>query len=347
MATDTLVLKVSESVYGAAAQFTVTVDGKPVGGTYQTTAIHGWKSDTVTLSGDWDKGNHIVSINYLNDFKDVGGDRNLFLDSATYDGVAVPNAKLNMWSKYDPHTFTFTDTTALAPAAPAPAPPPPTATVPDPIGDHDGTTDLNILVRGQSNAFAFFNYGGAAVLQQDLQNALHVKVNLIAADQQTLFSATKFMDWDTGGQQQKLINYVTGQPVDIKNNETITIWMHNEYDQQTAGLLTADWVKEVRTDASLVRDALDHQTANSTPYLFVPIRFPYGSSFPAIKDGMTQLSSDSSFHAVISNDAYGSNILMNGGPESGNNASHMSWNDAQTIGHALTDDVAALYHSIA
>src|SRR4051794_13998460 len=97
MATDALILRVSESVYGDPAQFTVLIDGKQIGGTYQTTAMHGWKSDIISIAGDWDKGDHTVKINFLNDFKDAGGDRNLYLDSATYDGVAVPNARLNMW----------------------------------------------------------------------------------------------------------------------------------------------------------------------------------------------------------------------------------------------------------
>jgi len=180
-----------------------------------------------------------------------------------------------------------------------------------------------------------------------LEASLHVKVNIIAAENQTMFSATKFMDWDTGGQQSKMMTYLNGLPADQKDNETITIWMHNEYDQKTAGLLPDDWVKEVKADATLERDALDHQTANSTPYLFVPIRYPYGDSFPAIKAGMDKLSADPSFHSAVSMDAYGSNISMAGGPETGPNGSHMTGADANTIGHALANDVAALYHSIA
>ncbi|SDC51317.1 carbohydrate-binding domain-containing protein [Belnapia rosea] len=565
--TDTLVLKVSATVYGAAAQFTVSVDGVQVGGTYQTTAMHGWKSDTVTLKGNWDSGDHSVSIKFLNDFKDAGGDRNLYLDSATYNGVAVPNAKLDMWSAYDPHVFKIVDTTALTTTPPPPTStpstgtetpppttttpstgtetpppttttpstgtetpppttttpstgtetppptttpstgtetpppttstpstgtetPPPTTTTPstgtdtapttgapdhltlrmseqaynnihaqftvtvdgkqiggtytttanhankasetfDIAGDwgpgthqvnvhftndayggwsgadrnlyldgaryngteimgvakaitggttnsdanftfteaaatapppvtttptptpgttvnHDGLTDLNVLIRGQSNAMLLDQYGGDDVLKAELQKALPgVRINILDGDNKTEFSATAFTTWDTDGQQQKMHDYLNALPADIKDNETITVWMHNEYDQKISGLTTAQWKQEVQTDANGIRDILDDQGAASTPYLFVPIRYPYGGSFPAIRQGMDELSSDPQFHAELSWAAFGSNITMAGGPEAGSNGSHMTSADAATIGRDLAAPVLDLYQSIA
>ena len=112
-------LRVSQTAYGVAAQLTVLVDGVQVGGIYQTTAQHGWKSDSITPKGNWDSGDHSVSIKFLNNAKDAGGDRNLYLDAAAYNGVTVPNAKLNMWCAYDPHVFKFTDTTPLTTAPPS------------------------------------------------------------------------------------------------------------------------------------------------------------------------------------------------------------------------------------
>ncbi len=622
--TDTLVLKVSETVYGAAAQFTVSVDGVQVGGTYQTTALHGWRSDTVTLKGNWDSGDHSVSIKFLNDAKDAGGDRNLYLDSATYNGVAVPNAKLDMWSAYDPHVFKIVDTTALTtppppttstpstgtetpppttttpstgtetpppttttpstgtetpppttttpstgtetpppttttpstgtetpppttttpstgtetpppttttpstgtetpppttttpstgtetpppttttpptgtetpppttttPSTGTETPPPPTttpstgtdtapttgapdhltlrmseqaynnihaqftvtvdgkqiggtytttanhankasetfdiagdwgpgthqvnvhftndayggwsgadrnlyldgaryngteimgvaksitggatnsdanftfteaaATAPPPAtttptptpgttANHDGLTDLNVLIRGQSNAMLFDQHGGDDVLKAELQKALPgVRINILDGDNKTEFSATAFTTWDTDGQQQKMHDYLNALPADIKDNETITVWMHNEYDQKISGLTTAQWKQEVQTDANAIRDILDDQGAASTPYLFVPIRYPYGGSFPAIRQGMDELSSDPQFHAELSWAAFGSNITMAGGPEAGSNGSHMTSADAATIGRDLAAPVLDLYQSIA
>ncbi|SDB44077.1 carbohydrate-binding domain-containing protein [Belnapia rosea] len=563
--TDTLVLKVSATVYGAAAQFTVSVDGVQVGGTYQTTAMHGWKSDTVTLKGNWDSGDHSVSIKFLNDFKDAGGDRNLYLDSATYNGVAVPNAKLDMWSAYDPHVFKIVDTTALTTTPPPPTstpstgtetpppttttpstgtetPPPPTttpstgtetppttttpstgtetppttttpstgtetpppttstpstgtetppptttpstgtdtapttgapdhltlrmseqaynnihaqftvtvdgkqiggtytttanhankasetfdiagdwgpgthqvnvhftndayggwsgadrnlyldgaryngteimgvakaitggttnsdanftfteaaATAPPPVTttptptpgttvNHDGLTDLNVLIRGQSNAFLLDQQGGDDILKAELQKALPgVKINIIDGENKTEFSGTAFTTWDTNGQQKKMHDYLKSLPADIRDNETITVWMHNETDQGIYGLTTAQWKQEVQADAAAIREIFDNQTAESTPYLFVPIRYPYGSSFPAIRQGMEELSTDSNFNAKISWVAYGPNITMTGGPETGPNGSHIGGSDSATIGRDLAAPVLDLYHAIA
>jgi hypothetical protein len=342
-ATDTLVLKVSETVYGAAAQFTVSVDGVQVGGTYQTTAMHGWKSDTLTLKGNWDSGDHSVSIKFLSDQKDAGGDRNLFLDGATYNGVAVPNAKLDMWSAYAPHVFKVTDTTPLT-ATPAPNPPPPVGTA----LNHDGLTDLNVIIRGQSNAFLLDQQGGDDILKAELQKALPgVRINILDGENKTEFSGTAFTTWDTGGQQQKMYAYLNSLPAEIKDNETITVWMHNETDQGIGGLTTEQWKQEVQVDANNIRDIFDHQGAASTPYLFVPIRYPYGSGFPVIRQGMEEFSADPKFNAKMSWVAYGPNITMTGGPEVGPNSSHIGGPDSATIGHDLAAPILDLYHAIA
>ncbi|MCJ2022621.1 carbohydrate-binding domain-containing protein, partial [Methylobacterium sp. J-067] len=116
---DTLVLKVSQDAYNGDAQYTVSVDGKQVGGTLTAHASHAsGQSDTITVNGDWAAGDHKVSINFLNDA--FGGtaatDRNLYLDSATYDGAAVTGGKLSLLGS-GAQTVTVHDTTAI----PAPA----------------------------------------------------------------------------------------------------------------------------------------------------------------------------------------------------------------------------------
>ena len=64
--------------------------------------------------------------------------------------------------------------------------------------------DLNVLVRGQSNAQRFVGYGGAAALEQGLEARLPgVDIHMLYqadAEPGTIWSATAFMDWDTGGQ---------------------------------------------------------------------------------------------------------------------------------------------------
>ncbi|MGE5538042.1 MAG: carbohydrate-binding domain-containing protein [Gemmatimonas sp.] len=116
---DTLVLKISEEAYQGDAQFTVSVDGVQIGGTLTAHALHtSGLSDTINVLGDWAPGDHALSVNFLNDA--WGGtaatDRNLYVDSITYDGVAVAGGTASM-QQSGPHAFTFTDT---GPAAPPP-----------------------------------------------------------------------------------------------------------------------------------------------------------------------------------------------------------------------------------
>lgn len=90
---DVLALGVSEDPYQGDAQFTVSVDGQQVGGVLTATSLHsGTSSDVVDVLGNWAPGNHVVTLNFLNDA--WGGsadtDRNLYLDGATYNGAFVP-----------------------------------------------------------------------------------------------------------------------------------------------------------------------------------------------------------------------------------------------------------------
>jgi len=98
---DVVALKVSEDAYKGDAQFTVSVDGKQVGGAFTTTALHAaGQSQEVDLSGSWGKGAHAVTVNFLNDL--YGGtasaDRNLYVTGASYDGVAQTGAALSLLS---------------------------------------------------------------------------------------------------------------------------------------------------------------------------------------------------------------------------------------------------------
>jgi hypothetical protein len=88
--TDTLVLKISEDAWKGDARYTVSVDGQQVGGTFAAKADHDSDlTDTLTLHGNWGDGSHQIGISFLND--SYGGsdeaDRNLYLESLTYNGV--------------------------------------------------------------------------------------------------------------------------------------------------------------------------------------------------------------------------------------------------------------------
>ena len=198
---------------------------------------------------------------------------------------------------------------------------------------------VNILLRGQSNALHFADYGGAARLEAELEASLPgVDVHLLYAwgdDASTIHSGTAFMDWDTGGQQASLLAFVDGLSADLKDNPTATLWMHNEYEQQGSAS-AAQWMAAVREDAELVRDALG-QDASTTPYEFTYVPYNYGGNWRAIQDGMRGLAADASFNASTSLDAM-DGIAMDGDGYPG--SSHMGWGDAQTVGARLADAMA-------
>jgi hypothetical protein len=90
---DTLALSVSQdNLPGAGAQFTVSVDGVQVGGVQTATASHAAGQDTLLdVKGDFSQTPHKVSINFINDGSSpsTGVDRNLYVDSATMNGLSV------------------------------------------------------------------------------------------------------------------------------------------------------------------------------------------------------------------------------------------------------------------
>ena len=120
---DTLVLKISQDAYQGPAQYTVSVDGKQVGGTFTASAWHSAKqSDTLTLSGNWAPGAHKVEVKFLNDA--WGGtadtDRNLHVDGATYNGKAVAGAAQDVMGSASPGAFSFTEAAAVSPLPSSP-----------------------------------------------------------------------------------------------------------------------------------------------------------------------------------------------------------------------------------
>jgi len=92
---ETMVLNLSEDAYRGDAQFVLTVDGEQVGPAQSVTALHGQgQSEAFTFQGNWGAGSHQFGVSFVNDLWDgsAEADRNLYIDSATYDGVQVGNA---------------------------------------------------------------------------------------------------------------------------------------------------------------------------------------------------------------------------------------------------------------
>jgi Ca2+-binding RTX toxin-like protein len=120
---DRLVLRVSEDAYLGDALFTIAVDGQQVGGTLTATASHAaGQSTTITVAGDWAPGAHSVTVTFLNDAYagTAATDRNLHLDGASFNGVALVGTPLHFYSA-GAKSLSFTDTTGPAtPALPAP-----------------------------------------------------------------------------------------------------------------------------------------------------------------------------------------------------------------------------------
>lgn len=108
---DTLTLQVSQDAYLANAQYTVSVDGKRLGGVFTAEALHSAGAhDVLQLHGDWGAGQHTASVAFLNDAwgGTPGTDRNLYVDSMSYDGAAVPGGHAALYSPGS-KDFTFSD----------------------------------------------------------------------------------------------------------------------------------------------------------------------------------------------------------------------------------------------
>jgi len=98
--TDTIGLAISEDAWLGNAQFTVAVDGIQIGGIQNAVAIRGQGQQQVfDVAGNFGGGPHTVTVDFLNDL--YGGssseDRNLFVDSVSYDGTLLPGS-LDLYS---------------------------------------------------------------------------------------------------------------------------------------------------------------------------------------------------------------------------------------------------------
>ena len=89
---DSVVVRVSEDAWKGHAQFTVSVDGKQIGGVQTATAAHATgQTQAFTLRGSFGAGPHKVAVTFLNDAwgGSAAADRNLYVDSVTYAGTTA------------------------------------------------------------------------------------------------------------------------------------------------------------------------------------------------------------------------------------------------------------------
>ncbi|MFC7555956.1 hypothetical protein ACFQU7_32600 [Pseudoroseomonas wenyumeiae] len=156
--------------------------------------------------------------------------------------------------------------------------------------------DLNILVRGQSNAQIMMDAEGDAgqrALVQRVEQLLGFdgvqnRVQLIyghpSADSATVTPGTALMTdwlnpvngdwrqgWNIGAQEAALLNFVHAQPATTRGNPTAVLWLHNEYDAIRGDVTEAMWTSALQFEAGLLRQALGQGRR----------RFPMSSSAPS------------------------------------------------------------------
>jgi Ca2+-binding RTX toxin-like protein len=149
LGSDSLELKITQDAYQGDSQYAIYVDGKQIGATLTAKALHGsGEADTLQVKGDWAAGSHTVSLTLLNDLwgGTTGTDRNIYVESATYDGAPVPGSKLAIYDG-TPKSFPITDTTAV-PSSTTPTPtPPPTPT----LNEITGTYRADVITGTSGN----------------------------------------------------------------------------------------------------------------------------------------------------------------------------------------------------
>jgi hypothetical protein len=117
---DTVALHMSEDAWQGNAEFTVSIDGKQIGGDYTASTLHAsGDAGTLLLTGDWGLGINDVQVSFINDA--YGGssatDRNLYVNSIAYNGVTYAGTTASLFAD-GKDTFAVGGAT---PTAPAPA----------------------------------------------------------------------------------------------------------------------------------------------------------------------------------------------------------------------------------
>ncbi|TDH61905.1 hypothetical protein E2C06_14260 [Dankookia rubra] len=204
--------------------------------------------------------------------------------------------------------------------------------------------NLNILLRGQSNAFLLGAFNGSTLVSRvqsllgfdGVNDTVTLEFQHDAAVANTVYSGTSFLTewlkltaagWQVGAQEQGLLNYINGLSAAQKAQPTAVVWLHSEYDSLYGALTPALWESGVRYDAALVRGAYG-QSAATLPYLFVSA-IPYssgtGTGHQAIRTGMEELSADPAFNAGIAARIQDSDMTWDN--PTGFGGSHMSFED--------------------
>ncbi|WP_135466280.1 carbohydrate-binding domain-containing protein [Crenalkalicoccus roseus] len=230
--------------------------------------------------------------------------------------------------------------------------------------------ELNVLIRGQSNALLFAQHAGWAAptaMRKEIEKLLgfdgvtnRVVVHVDWGDStSTVHSGTSFLkewmrkdasgQWVAGDLTKSLLGYIAHDMTAAQRaNPTAVFWLHSESDSTIHGLSAADWAAAVRADAALVRQALG-QSAETVPYMFVSAH-PYwgnGAAHQAIRLGMETLAADAGFNGHIA--ARALDLDIDNDDYDGNPAtreyggSHISASDAMVIAARAARSIAEAF----
>ena len=221
--------------------------------------------------------------------------------------------------------------------------------------------NLNILLRGQSNAVLFASEGGLAEVKAQVQallgfNGVTDTITLVASQgggsANTMVAGTALLTdwlaprngdwhqgWTTGPLEQGLLDAIAALSPAARASPTAVLWLHNEYDGAQPGLVAAQWASALRYDAALLRQAFG-QAAAQLPYLFVNA-IPYSNanwdSNQQIRIAMQALAADAGFNAKVA--AQAADVNMDAGNTAMGGA-HLGDVDIATLAGRLARSVA-------
>lgn len=223
-------------------------------------------------------------------------------------------------------------------------------------------TDLNILVRGQSNAIIFYEYWGwlgSGTLEAEVERLLgfdgrtnDVRLLYERYDDSgaTAYGATALIGdwlspapggwssgpWAPASREEGLLTYIDRLSPQTLDDPTAVFWLHSEYDSRRSDLTAAEWTSAVRADMAMVRGALGQPDA---PHHFVDA-LPYGggtdTGTQAIRLGMEQLAADPAAHATLAARTNDTDIAGDGWYGS----SHIDAGDAEQIARRAARSIA-------
>jgi hypothetical protein len=200
--------------------------------------------------------------------------------------------------------------------------------------------ELDIVLKGQSNAALFASLGGLTYLQEDVDNLLgyngstnKVDVTSYTAPGTAIVPDPSFPNiqswlngtaagWSSGALEQAFDVQLAQLPAAQKAAPTVILDMQNESDAANPSLTAQTELSADFYEMTVARSVLG-QSAAATPVVFMDTPYPDGvpSSAEAIKTAQQELSGTSSFNSTIA--ASYSDVDMNyeggvnGGPHLG------------------------------